>query len=267
MFKLPSLSRRLMLIAGIAALTASAVHAGALDTIKQTKKLRVGIDLAIPPYGMVDDKLQPAGVDVDVARLLAADLGATMEIVSTTGPTRIPNLQTNKADLIISTLSITPERQKVIDFSVPYAGLQTIVFAPKATKIAGVGDLAGKSVAVTRSTTQDTHLTREAKGAQIVRYEDDATLVTAGVTGQADIIGAAPMQLHAVNQKNPDRQMEAKFVLSNFGLGIGMRKDEPELLAWVNAWVKTNLNNGKLNAIYKKHFGRDLPDEIVAGGK
>ncbi len=203
MLKISSLSRCLMILAGVVAFTAATVHAGALETIKQTKKVRVGIDLAIPPYGMVDDKLQPAGVDVDVAKLLASDLGATLEIVSTTGPTRIPNLQTNKADLIISTLSITPERQKVIDFSIPYAGLQTIVFAPKAMKIASVGDLAGKSVAVTRSTTQDTYLTREAKGAQIVRFEDDATLVTAGVTGQADIIGAAPMQLHAVNQKAP----------------------------------------------------------------
>ena len=267
MLKSGLLSRSLVVLASVVALASAAAQANTLETIKQAKKVRIGIDLAIPPYGMVDDKLQPAGIDVDVARLLAADLGATLEIVSTTGPTRIPNLQTNKADLIISTLSITPERQKVIDFSVPYAGLQTIVFAPKATKVTGLADLAGKSVAVTRSTTQDTYLTKEAKGAQIVRFEDDATLVTAGVTGQAEIIGAAPMQLHAINQKNPGRQMETKFVLSNFGLGIGMRKDEPQLLAWVNNWVKTNLNNGKLNAIYRKYFERDLPQEILVGGK
>ena len=266
MFKFSSLTR-LMLVVGAIALGSTTVQAGSPDEIKKAGTIRVGIDLAIPPYGMLDDKLQPAGVDVEVANLLASDLGVALEIVSTTGPTRIPNLQTNKADLIISTLSITAERAKVIDFSVPYAGLQTIVFAPKDTKITGIEDLAGKSVAVTRSTTQDTYLTKEAKDAKIVRFEDDATLVTAAVTGQADILGAAPMQLHMVNKKNADRQMEPKFVLSNFGLGIGMRKNEPELLAWVNEWVKTNLANGKLNAIYRTHFGRDLPDDIVAGAK
>ena len=57
---------------------------------------------------MTDDKMQPTGSDVDLARLLAKDLGVELEIVTTTGPTRIPMLQTNKADIVVSTLSITP---------------------------------------------------------------------------------------------------------------------------------------------------------------
>lgn len=139
------------------ALSAPAAQADALAAVKKANKVRIGIDLGLPPYGMMDDKLQPTGVDVEVARKLAKDLGVELEIISSTGASRVPNLQTNKADLIISTLSITPERAKVIDFSVPYMPIQTIVFAPKSEKIAGMEDLAGKKVATSRGTGMDTH--------------------------------------------------------------------------------------------------------------
>ena len=100
----------LRLVAG-AALVPSfglSAHADTLDEIKKAGKIRVAIDTAIPPFGMTDDKMQPTGSDVDLARLLAKDLGVQLEIVTTTGPSRIPMLQTNKADIVVSTLSITP---------------------------------------------------------------------------------------------------------------------------------------------------------------
>src|SRR6185503_7967667 len=105
----------------------AAAHADTLDDIKKAGKVRIAIDTAIPPFGMTDDKMQPSGSDVDTARLLAQDLGVQLEIVTTTGPSRIPALQSNKADLVISTLSITPDRAKVIDFSVPYADHPSVV--------------------------------------------------------------------------------------------------------------------------------------------
>src|ERR1700755_3533277 len=156
--------KRLIAGAAVALLTLSAVaHADALDDIKKAGKVRIAIDTAIPPFGMTDDKMQPAGSDVDTARLLAQDLGVPLEIVTTTGPTRIPGLQTNKADLVVSTLSITPDRAKVIDFSIPYADHPSVVAALKGVAISSYADLAGKKVAVVRGTTQDTDLTREAK--------------------------------------------------------------------------------------------------------
>ena len=265
--KFPTFGRIALLAASLFFLSGQAAHADALANIKQAKKVRIGIDLGLPPYGMMDDKVQPTGVDVEVARKLAADLGVEMEIVSSTGASRVPNLQTNKADLIISTLSITPERAKVIDFSVPYMPIQTIVFAPKSLSINSMADLAGKKVATSRGTGMDTQLTREAKGANLVRYEDDATLITAAVTGQEDIIGGSGSHLAKVVEKSPNRQMERKFVMTNALAGIGVRKNEPELLAWVNEWVKTNLKNGSLTRIYKKYLKDDLPEEILAGAK
>ena len=111
--------------------TTAAAHADLLDDIMKAKKIRIATDLAIPPSGMMDANLKPTGSDVETAQLLAKDLGLELEFVQTTGATRIPNVQTNKADIIISTLSVTPERAKVIDFTKPYAALQSVVGVPE----------------------------------------------------------------------------------------------------------------------------------------
>ncbi len=252
-----SLRRTALALAFFAA--AGVAHADLLDNIKQAKKLRVAIELALPPYGMTNDKMQPFGSDVETAQALAKDLGVELEIVPVTGPTRIPFLQTNKADLAIATLSISPERAKVIDFSTPYSVVQIVVAAPKSMALKGYGDLAGKSIAITRGNVQEMELVQKAVGAQIVRYDDDATLVTAAVSGQAPIVSTATTLLQAIQTKNPSREMETKFVVKVFNLGIGMRKEEPKLLAWVNDWVKTNRDNGRLNTIFKKYHHSELP--------
>ena len=164
------ISRRL--IAGLALATLSLSFAPAqadtLDNIKKAGKVRIAIDTAIPPFGMIDDKLQPTGSDVDTAQLVARDLGVSLEIVTTTGPTRIPMLQTDKADLVVSTLSITPDRAKVIDFSIPYADHPSVVASLSTVPLKEMSDLVGKKVAVVRGTTQDTALPQQAKGPQMV---------------------------------------------------------------------------------------------------
>ncbi len=230
-------------IAAVAAMgVAQSASADALYDIKKAGKIRIAVDLGVPPYGMTDDKMQPTGSDIETAKALAKDWGLEFEHVPTTGAARIPALQTGKADLVISTLSITPERAKVIDFSKGYAVLRTAV----------------------RGTTHDTQLTKEGpKGMKLVRYEDDATEAQAFLSGQVDIFSTAELLVAPIDKKNPARQVEVKFVLDTFKLAIGVKKDETRLLEEVNKWIATNLKNGKLDAIYKKYHGNGLPDVIL----
>jgi len=258
--------RRTLLAASMAALCVPAL-ADSLSEVKAAKKIRVGIDLSAPFYGYVDDKLKPAGSDVEAAQLLAKDLGVELEIVNTTNSARIPNLLSNKVDLVISSLSITPERQKAVDFSIPYGAIQAAVGAPKALKITGIEDLAGKTVAVTRGGPQDKIVTERAPQAKVVRFDDEAASITAAASGQADIVAITPPIIAAIAKRSPAREFEVKFVLQSFQLGIAMRKNTPELMGWVNGWVKTNLANGKLNAIHVKHAGVPIPKEVVDGAK
>ena len=254
-------SARTALVASCLAVVALAAHADLLDDMMKAKKIRISTDVAIPPAGMMDANMKPTGSDVETAQLLAKDWGLELEFIPTTGATRIPNVNTGKADVIISTLSVTPDRAKVIDFSKPYAVLQSVVGAPKATAIKDWADLKGKSVTVTRGTTQDTELSAMAKDRdfKVVRYDDDATMVTAGATGQAEMVATSVALVNAISTKNPQKPWEPKFVIRNFDLAMGIKQGEPRLLAKLDEWVVANLKNGKLGAIYKKFYGVDLP--------
>ena len=86
-------------------------------------------------------------------------MGVELQIVEVSGPNRIPFLMTNKADIVISSFSVTPERAKVVGFSAPYSVNQLVVGAPKSVAISKLGDLAGKRVAVVRGNLQDLELT------------------------------------------------------------------------------------------------------------
>jgi polar amino acid transport system substrate-binding protein len=238
----------------VVAATGSA-HADLLDDIKAAKKIRIAIDLGVPPYGMTDGQMMPTGSDVETARLLAKDLGVELEIVQTTGANRIPFLQTGKADIVVSSLSVTPEREKVIDFSVPYAQILAVIAGPKSVAIKGFENLAGKRVASTRGTTNDKLATEGAKDAQIVRFDDDATLITAVSSGQVDIVATSPALVKTMRENAPQLDLEVKFVMKGFPLGIGMRKGEARLQGWINTWIQTNSNNGQLAAIHKKFHG------------
>jgi polar amino acid transport system substrate-binding protein len=244
------------LCAGIALVAiAGAAQADQLDEVRAAKKIRVAIDLGSPPFGTNDMQMNPTGSDVETARLLAKDLGVELEIVPTTGANRIPFLQTGKADVVISSLSVTPEREKVIDFSAPYAQIQAVIAAPKSVVVKDFADLAGKRVATARGTTNDRLATESAKGAQIVRFDDDSTLVTAVASGQVEIFATSPAIVKTVADKVPALGVETKFVMKSFPLGIGMRKGEAKLQAWINQWVGNNTENGKLAAIYKRFHG------------
>jgi polar amino acid transport system substrate-binding protein len=250
-------------IAVVAGLVANAglVRADQLDDIMRTGTIRISTDVAIPPAGMMNDQMQPIGSDVETAQLLAKDWGLKLEIVPTTGATRIPNVLSGKADIIISTLSVTPERAKVIDFSRAYTVLQSVVGGSPTVHVDNIAGLKGMSIAVTRGTTQDTKLTglAGANGFTVQRYDDDATLVTAGATGQTKLISTSVALVDAVKQKNPATEFAPKFVIDNFDIAIGLKKGEPRLLAKLNEWVLANLQNGKLNTIYKTYYKVDLP--------
>lgn len=252
-------------VAAVAMMGAAHVaNADALDDIKKSGKIRIAVDLGVPPYGMTDDKMQATGSDIETAKLLAKDWGLQFEHVPTTGAARIPALQTGKADLVISTLSITPERAKVIDFSLGYAVLRTVIAAPKSVNVKSLADLDGKTVGTVRGTTHDTQLTREGpKGMKLVRYEDDATEAQAFLSGQVDIFSTAELLVAPIDRKNPSRQVEVKFVLDTFKLAVGVKKDEKRLVEEVNKWILANLKNGKLDEIYKKFHGNGLPDVIL----
>ncbi|HET8596795.1 MAG TPA: transporter substrate-binding domain-containing protein [Castellaniella sp.] len=272
--------KRFPLNCGFAALAVSAAtlcvalspaQAASLAQVQQQKTLRVAVDLNAPPYGMKDASLKEIGSDVETAQLLAKDLGVKLDIVPTTQANRIPFLLTNKADVVVSSLTITPERQKVVDFTIPYAAIQSVIAAPASENIKTMDDLAGKTVVTARGTTNDANVTKLAPaGTDIVRFENDATAMTAVTSGRSHIYSGAPAIIASLNKQLADSgkpPLVTKIVMATSMLGIGVAKNNPELLDKMNELIRKNLKNGELNTIYKKYHGADLPAEIVAEGK
>lgn len=256
--------KRMLMLACALLLAAGAAQADTWDTIAQRKKAVIAIDLGAPPFGMNDSNLQPSGSEVETARQIAKDMGVALEIVPVTSTNRVPYLLTNKVDMVVSVFGITPEREKVVSFSLPYTSVLSVVAGPQGASIKSFADLSGKRIAATRGTTNDQELTKGApKDAQIVRFDDDATLITALLSGQLDYIATAPALIDTINRKDPARKLETKFVMKVFPIGVGVRKEDTRLREWLDQWVRTNLKNGRLNEIFKKWHGTSLPDEIM----
>jgi polar amino acid transport system substrate-binding protein len=149
------MSRRMSIFAAAAAVVTfvtggAAVAQDALAKIESSKVIRIAVPTDYPPYGFVGIDLQPQGLDIDTAKLIAEKLGVTLEMVPVTSANRIPYVQTGQVDLVISTLGKNPERAKVIDFTHAYSPFFQAVYGPKSLEIKSYADLGGKTIAVAK---------------------------------------------------------------------------------------------------------------------
>ncbi len=249
-------------IAMIAAPLAGA-SAGALDTIKEAGVLKVAVPQDFPPFGSVGTDMQPKGYDIDMATLIASDLGVKLELVPVASSNRIPYLTTGKVDLVISSLGKNPDREKVIDFTDPYAPFYNGVFGPADIAVKGAEDLSGHSVGVTRGAIEDLELTKIAPAdLEIKRYEDNNGTISAFLSGQVDLIATGNVTAAAIIERNPPRKPEPKFLIKNSPCYVGLNKEEDAFKAKVNEIIAASISDGRLNAIAEKWLGIPLPEKL-----
>ena len=261
-----SLQRRPFIALALAAVFAStsAFADSALDGVMAKKSITIAIPTDFPPYGFVGTDMAPQGLDVDMARLIAARLGVAIELVPVTSANRIPYLQTHKADLVISTLGKNPEREKVIDFTAAYSPFFQAVFAPKTLALKTPADLAGKTVGVTRGAIEDMELTKIAPAsADVKRFEDNNATVSAFVSGQVQVIATGASVAGNLMARNPQLGVEFKLLLKDSPNFIGVAKGDDKLRAKVNEIIAAAKASGEIDKLCVKWLGRpagDLPN-------
>ena len=242
----------------------SAQAQAALDTVMAKKQITIAIPTDFPPYGFVGIDMAPQGLDIDMARLIAAKLGVKVELLPVTSTNRIAYLQTKKADLVISTLGKNAEREKVIDFTAAYSPFFQAVFAAKGVAVKSPADLAGKTVAVTRGAIEDIELTKLAPpSADIKRFEDNNATVAAFVSGQVQTIATGASVAGNLMQRNPQLGAELKFVLKDSPNFIGVAKGEDKLRLKVNEIIAAAKASGDIDRMAVKWLGRpagELPN-------
>jgi len=235
-------------------------RADELASIMAAKVIKVAVPQDFAPFGSVGLDMKPQGYDIDMAELIAKALGVKAELIPVTTANRIAYLQTHKADIVISSLGKTPEREKVIDFSVPYAPFYSGVFGIKDIKVDKPADLAGKTVGATRGAIEEQALTDLAPpGTTIKRFEDNNATIAAFVSGQVDLVATGNTAAAVIAERNPQRAPALKFVIKDSPCYVGFNKDEPALKAKLDDIIAKAKAEGELEKLSQKWLKAPLP--------
>lgn len=240
----------------------SAAQVSSLDRIIESGTIRIAVPQDFAPFGSVDANGELEGYDIDVATLIAEDLGVELELVPVTSDNRIPFLQTDKVDLVISSMGANPERAKSIFFSIPYAPFFSGLYgSADITDVEGFADLSGYKIGVTQGTLEDLELT-DAVGddVEIERFADNSLTASSLISGQVDLIATGNVVASELSQNNPDQNIEGKFIIKESPAHIGLRRGEIDLLQWVNTFVYHKRLGGQLEDLSQKWLGEPLPE-------
>ncbi len=235
----------------------------------QAETLRVGMECTYAPfnYRTADGKM--AGYDVDVAEGVAGILGVKLEYVCQQFDGLIPSLLANKFDMIVASMSITDERLKKMDFSIPYR-VSIGRFVGAKDKQLKLFDSDGKpipenfdglTIGVERSTTYSKWIEAKLPGAQIQLYDSGQAMLLDLRSGRVDVAITNPMKAY-LEFLSKDEGKTFDFVSPPIdekayfgtGVGIGIRKGQDELVHKVDAALKTLIDNGSLDAYGRKYF-------------
>lgn len=226
---------------------------------KADKPLVVAMELAYPPFEMKDKEGNPSGVSVDFAKDLGDFLGRKTVIVNTAWEGLIPSLQTNKADAVISSMSSTDERAKVVDFSIPYAQSTLGMLLRKDSDIEGTEDLnkEGRKIAVKIGTSGYIYAQKYLKNAEIIALADESACAAEVAQGKADTFLYDQLTILRRSQDYPNtRAIYAEYA----GIDpwcIATKKGNTELVTKINAFIKDYRKNGGFDRLSKKYLPKE----------
>ena len=233
-------------------LSAAALVLAAGMAVAQDKTVRMGTEGAYPPYNFVNDKGEIDGFEREFGDELCKRAGLTCEWVKNDWDSIIPNLVSGNYDTIIAGMSITPERDEVIDFTQDY-------YPPTASAYAATsGDVDVNSgvVAAQAATIQAGHVAET--GATLVEFATPEETIAAVRNGEADAVLADKDYLvPIVEESGGELMFVGDDVPLGGGIGIGLRESDGELRAKFDAAITSMKEDGTLNTMLKKWFGED----------
>ncbi|PTV96499.1 amino acid ABC transporter substrate-binding protein (PAAT family) [Rhodobacter aestuarii] len=233
--------KKLILTAAALALTAGTAFAN--DVV------RMGTEGAYPPYNFINDKNEVDGFERELGDALCEKAGLTCEWVTNDWDSIIPNLLSGNYDTIIAGMSITDERQEVIDFTQNY-------YPPAASAYAAASadaDLMGGVVAAQVGTIQADYVAKS--GATLLEFDTLDDTVAAVKNGEADAVFADKDALAPFVTEGGDLVWSGDDVPLGGGIGIGLRKSDTELKEKFNAVISEMKADGSLNEMIVKWFG------------
>jgi len=233
------------------------VAAEELGTLKEKGVIRIAMSGAYPPFNFVNDENKVVGFDAAIGTEIAKRMGLEAEIVTTAWDGIIGGLLANKYDAIVGSMTITAERDEVVDFVGPYYSDKRAIFTKPSSGIGSLEDLEGKKVGLTLGETHE-EWARE-KGYDINTYKGLPELLLELENGRVDaIVNDSIAAILAMGAKGQEFEMFADPTTEPFGAGIAIREGNPELAAAMQEALQAMMDDGTYLALANEWVGADI---------
>ncbi|MGF6097119.1 transporter substrate-binding domain-containing protein [Pseudomonas sp. 18175] len=247
-----------------------------LDKIKARDKLIVGVFTDKPPFGFVNEAGRYVGFDTDIGRQFAKDLLGDenkVEFVAVEPASRIPFLQSDKVDLILANMTVTPERKEAVDFTNPNLKVAVQALVPNDSAVKNLDDLATRTTIVTTGTTADIWLTKNHPDWKLLKFEKNSESLQALSAGRGDAYAQDNLVLFSWAKQNPGYRVLEEKLGDEAPIAPAVKKGNTELRDWVNAELAKLGEEKFLLKLYDQYVRKELSDDtkpesvIVEGGK
>ena len=231
---------------------ASETETAELSTV-EPGKLIMSTNAAFPPYEMTTDSGEFEGIDIETAQAIADKLGLELQIDDMDFDAALLAVQQGKSDMVMAGVTVTDERQNVMDFTDSYAtGIQSII-VKEDSDIASVDDLAGKKIGTQRGTTGYLYCSDDFGDENVVAYDDGLTAVQMLNNGQVDCVVIDNAPAKEFMAANPGlKLLDTAYVEEDYAIGVG--KGNTELKDAINTALEELKADGTLQAIVDKYI-------------
>lgn len=244
--------------------TGAAKEGSRMAEILKNGKMVVATSGNYAPYTFVGDDGQLQGIDIDMIKAVGEEMGVEIEFTTGNIAGLLPALNDGKVDVIASAMSMTEERKKQIDFSIPYMKTSHIAVVREADKdkyAKGLEDMSEAKVGVIAGTPAESWLLQQ-KYKDIANYPGNAEAFLDLKRGNIDMYMTS--QTVAADYIKNDKDTKDPLAMTGepqVGVdnGIAIKKDEPDLKAALDKAVQTLIDNGTLDEIGEKYIGMPLP--------
>ena len=219
-------------------------------------KLIVGVRDDAPPFGFKDEKGNLIGYDIDLAKIIAKDILGNenkVEFVPVTASNRIMKLSANEVDFLIATMSITNQRQQILDFSVPYYVAGQAILVNSSSKATSLSDFGGKKLIIVFGSTSERNLRTNVPEVTVIGYKNYNDAYRALKQNRADGIVADDTILlsYALKDKSV-KLLPKRYSKEPYAVVFRKEKESERLLIRVNHIIGRLASKGQLNRLQEK---------------
>ena len=222
----------------------------------------IGVKFDVPPFGFENPQSgEVEGFDVDMGNYIADRLGVEPEFIEAISDNRIPFLEDGTADLILSTMTITTDRDAEIDFSRPYYVAQGRILVPEGSDIAGIEDLGqGTSVCTAIGSTYEATLTDQAPDAQLDLVDGYSECFELLQNGSVDAVSTDDVILTGMVIQDESLQLVGD-PLTTEPYGVGVAEGETEAADFLSETVEMSFDDGTWDEMYEEWVGQHTGED------